>query len=162
MEKKYFVNPIEFTAAISTVAIAAVIACCLLYIRRPVSALVFFVIALLFFKVSLTAGAIITINPNGINRSVLGKVRNTFTWDEISEVGVAGSRIFNKGNKEKSGTLYIYFSKTPMTDEERFQMMLKWPPKDKIYLEHDKYRMDFIQTMYGKKVQTYNTGSLKI
>ena len=162
MEKKYFVNPIEFTAAISTVAAAAVIACSLLYIRRPVSALVFFAIALLFFKVSFTAGAIITINPNGITRSVLGKVRNTFTCVEISEVGVAGSRIFNKGNKEKSGTLYIYFSKTPMTDEERFQMMLKWPPKDKIYLEHDKYRMDFIQTMYGKKVQTYNTGSLKI
>ncbi|MBT9777339.1 hypothetical protein GPL15_12575 [Clostridium sp. MCC353] len=162
MEKKYFVNPVEFTAAMCTVIVSAVISCSLVYIRRPVSALVFFLIALLFLKVSFTTGAKITINPDRITRSVLGKTTISFTWDEISEVGVAGSRIFNKGNKEKSGTLYIYFSKTPMTDEERFQMMLKWPPKDKIYLEHDKYRMDFIQTMYGKKVQKYNTGSLKI
>lgn len=162
MQKKYFVNPIEFTAAITTVIVTAVIAVCLLSIKRPVSALVFFFISLIFTKVSLTTGAKITINPEGVSRSVFGKVTKSFAWDQISEVGVAGSRIFAKGNKEKNGTLYIYFSQVPLTDQERFQMMLKWPPKDKIYLEHDKYRMDFIQTMYGKKVQKYNTGSLKI
>ena len=161
MQKKYFVNPLEFTAALTTVVVSAVLACSLIFIGRPGSALLFIVIALLFLKVSLTAGAKVAIGPDGITRSVLGKTVLSFTWDEIAEVGVAGSRIFNKGNKEKSGTLYIYFSKTPMDDQERFQMMLKWPPKDKIYLEHDKYRMDFIQVLYGKTIQKYNAGRLK-
>lgn len=162
MEKKYFVNPVEFTAAISTVIVAFTMAFSLLYIKRPVSALFFFGIALLFLKVSFTTGAKITISPEGITRSVLGKATKTLTWDEITEVGVAGSRIFNKGSKEKCGTLYIYFSKTPMDDQERFQMMLKWPPKDKLYLQYDQYRMDFIQALYNQKVHTYNTGSLKV
>lgn len=162
MQKSYFVNPVEFAVAMCTAVVAAVIACCLIYISRPVSALVFFGISLLFFKVSATTGAKITIDPETITRSLFGRVTESFRWDEVVEVGVAGSRIFPKGNPNKSGALYIYFSKTELTDDERFQMMLNWPPKDKLYLAHDKDRMDFIQVLYGKKIQKYNTGSTKV
>ena len=41
-------------------------------------------------------------------------------------------------------------------------MMLYWPPKDKLYLQHDKYRMDFIQSIYGRKIQKFNTGKVKV
>lgn len=35
MQKKYFVNPLEFTAALTTVVVSAVLACSLIFIGRP-------------------------------------------------------------------------------------------------------------------------------
>ena len=162
MEKKYFVNPTQLAAAGATALATAVLAVTLMGLRRPVSALVFLVIAVVFGRIALETGAWIVVNPDGVSRRLFGRTAMSMTWDEMGEVGVAGARIFNKGNPDKTGTLYIYFSRTPMTEEERFSMMLSWPPKDKLYLQHDKYRMDFIQSIYGRKIQKFNTGKVKV
>ena len=105
MEKKYFVNPTQLAAAGATALATAVLAVTLMGLRRPVSALVFLVIAVVFGRIALETGAWIVVNPDGVSRRLFGRTTMSMTWDEMGEVGVAGARIFNKGNPDKTGTL---------------------------------------------------------
>lgn len=161
MNKQHFlVHPFKLAVSLATALTAAVLGFSLIAIR-PVSAAVFFAISLLFLLVALSAGAMISVEPEGVRRQVLGKTTKFLSWEEIAEIGVAGSRIFAKSKKDKTGTLYIYLSERILTDEDRFQMMLNWPPKNQIYLQHTKARLDALQLHWSKKIQSYNAGNLK-
>lgn len=162
MEQNYFVNPLELAIAAATAAGSGAIAGVCLFLGRFLSALVFLAIALLFFKIALDAGAKISVGKDGVSRRLLGKTTHSFKWEEISETGAAGSKILNKGNPNKTGTVYIYFSPTALDDNERFDMMLKWPPKDKLYLRYSEARLNFIKTVCGMDIVGYNIGKLKI
>ena len=124
--------------------------------------MVFLAIALLFFKIALDAGAKISVGKDGVSRRLFGKTTHSFKWEEIAETGAAGSKILNKGNPNKTGTVYIYFSPTALDDNERFDMMLRWPPKDKLYLRYSEARLNFIKTVCGMDIVGYNIGKLKI
>ena len=162
MEQNYFVNPLELAIAAATAAGSGAIAGVCLFLGRFLSALVFLAIALLFFKIALDAGAKISVGKDGVSRRLLGKTTHSFKWEAIAETGAAGSKILNKGNPNKTGTVYIYFSPTALDDNERFDMMLKWPPKDKLYLRYSEARLNFIKTVCGMDIVGYNIGKLKI
>ena len=162
MEQNYFVNPLELAIAAATAAGSGAIAGVCLFLGRFLSALVFLAIALLFFKIALDAGAKISVGKDGVSRRLLGKTTHSFKWEEIAEPGAAGSKILNKGNPNKTGTVYIYFSPTALDDNERFDMMLKWPPKDKLYLRYSEARLNFIKTVCGMDIVGYNIGKHKI
>lgn len=162
MEQTYFVSPREFAVSAATAAGSAAIAVICIILGRYLSALVFAVITLVFLKMTLDAGARLSVGQTGITRRLFGKITHQISWEELSEVGIAGSKVFNKGNPAKTGTVYIYFSKEPMDDQERFNMMLKWPPKDKLYLSYNRSRLDFVKTVSGKEITGYNIGKLKV
>ena len=162
MEQNYFVNPLELAIAAATAAGSGAIAGVCLFLGRFLSALVFLAIALLFFKIALDAGAKISVGKDGVSRRLLGKTTHSFKWEEIAETGAAGSKILNKGNPNKTGTVYIYFSPTALDDNDRFDMMLRWPPKDKLYLRYSEARLNFIKTVCGMDIVGYNIGKLKI
>ena len=162
MEQNYFVNPLELAIAAATAAGSGAIAGVCLFLGRFLSALVFLAIALLFFKIALDAGAKISVGKDGVSRRLLGKTTHAFKWEEIAETGAAGSKILNKGNPNKTGTVYIYFSPMALDDNERFDMMLKWPPKDNLYLRYSEARLNFIKTVCGMDIVGYNIGKLKI
>ena len=84
------------------------------------------------------------------------------TWNEIAEVDVIGSKVLNRNNTKKCGTLYLIFSPEKLDDDKRFDMMIKWPPKDKIYLKFTKDRLMDLQWFYSKPVEKYNIGMLDI
>ena len=162
MEQNYFVNPLELAIAAATAAGSGAIAGVCLFLGRFLSALVFLAIALLFFKIALDSGAKISVGNDGVSRRRFGKTTHSFKWHEIPETGAAGSKILNKGNPNKTGTVYIYFSPTALDDNDRFDMMLKWPPKDKLYLRYSEARLNFIKTVCGMDIVGYNIGKLKI
>lgn len=160
-ESRYIVYPLQLIVSLATIAIAAPLAITTWIMKSIGTAILFTCITLLFILISLSNGSVISIGPEGISRSVLGKITKTLRWEEIAEVGVAGSKVFRQLNKQKTGTMYIYFSEETMTEDERFQMMFNWPPKGKLYLQYKKPRIESIRAFWKGTITTYNTGDLK-
>lgn len=162
MQEHFYVNPFKCVIATIIFIILFLLAVIMFLIGRPISAIVFLTLGSVYVYVALMYGMKITIDETGISRSVLGITILKFSWEEIEEIGVCGTRVFNKNHKEKSGTLYIYTSCNEMSDEERFDMILKWPPRNKIYLLYSQHHLQIMQMMSGKKTELYNSGDLKI
>ena len=161
-EKKYFVNDTLFAFGLIYFVFLTAIAMALLTIGRYFSAIVFALLGLPFLVVAFRYGSLVKVGKDGVELSFLWIKRRSFTWDEINEVLVAGTKVLNRGNEKKCGTLYMIFSKEQMEDEERFQTMLNWPPKDKIYVKFTKDRLMDIQWFYSAPIARYNVGMLDI
>lgn len=160
MKKKYLIDTFKAAVCIATVLFTLTIVISLVVIHRFGSAAAFFLIGLIFIKPSLTYGAAVSVDQTGIRCFLPWKTLNYFTWNEVAEVGVAGTRLFTRKDAKNTGSLYIYISKTALTDEDRFDMMLNWPPKNLIFLTYSKQRLDEIQMRFSNKIQTYNAGDI--
>ncbi len=163
MKRQYRIDTFKAAVSLATVLFSFTISASLIIIHRFGSAAVFFLIGFIFIRPMLTYGATISVEQSGIRCFILRKTLRFFSWDEIAEVGVAGTKIFHKKDTKKTGTLYIYISKVALTDEDRFDMMLNWPPKkDVIFLTYSKQRLDAIQMLFSNKIQTYNAGDIRL
>lgn len=160
--KKYRVNSSLFALGIGYSAFLVTIAVTLVVMARPVSAIIFFLLSLPFFLLIYRYGSTVCITEEGISLSFLGKERKSMKWDEIGEIAVCGQKIFNAGNKKKTGTLYIIVSREQLDDGERFDMMLKWPPRERIYFRFSREGLFEIQLHYTTPVEKYNIGMLDI
>lgn len=158
----FIVNPLISAACIAVVLLCAIVAVILTNLKDFIAALVFFIVAVIYFIVGINYFSFVSFDKNGVTLSVLGIKRRFFTWNEIAEAGVAGSKIFNKEKKKKTGTLYLYFSKEKMTENERFDMMLKFPPKDKIYLCYTEKRLKDIRWFFDGKLAYFNIGDMVV
>jgi hypothetical protein len=159
-KNSFLANPLKLIISIVTVIISLILAGTLFYIWRPGPALLFLLIAVIFLIESFFCGAIVSVSNEGIKQIMTGKCIKEFRWAEIQEIGVIGSNLFTKTAKDEHGTLYIYISKKMMNQQDRFDMILKWPPNDKIYLQYTKQRICSIQMQWNSKIDTYNTGNL--
>lgn len=161
-EKRYLVNPLRLAVALCTAAVSLVLAVTFIYLGALFPAVIFFIITAAFLAAATYPAATIIITEDGVTRkSILGR-KIYFPWNEIRETGVAGTRLFPQSDKGKAGTLYIYFSKGEMNDQQRFDMMLHWPPKDKIYLQYTAQRARDILIWWSKPFRQYNTRSEEI
>ena len=162
MERKYCVDPLKCVISAITAACFALIGGCLLDLGRWVSAAVFLALAAVFCGLAAANGATIHIDSTHIWRTVLGVKTRGICWNDVAEVVVTGTKVFNQRHPERTGNLYIYFSPQPLTDEERFGIMLKWPPEGKIYLLYNAKRILEIQTIWSSKIQTFNAGNIAL
>lgn len=162
MKNKFRIDNFKAGVSIATLLFCSLISVSQIIIHRFGSAAVFFLVGLIFIKPILTYGATISVDQSGIRCHFLSKTLKNFTWDEVAEVGVAGTRIFAKKASKNPGTIYLYISKSTMTDEDRFDMMLNWPKKDIIFLTYSKQRLDAIQMRFSNKIQTYNAGDIRL
>ncbi|MDK2968053.1 MULTISPECIES: hypothetical protein [Lacrimispora] len=162
MKKSYLVDTFKAAVSIATVLFSLTIVISLIIIHRFGSAAVFFLIGLIFIKPVFTYAAFVSVDQTGIRLFLPWKTLQCFTWSEIAEVGVAGTRLFTKKESKNAGSLYIYISKTTLTDDDRFDMMLHWPPKNQIFLTYSKQRLDEIQMRFSNKIQTYNAGDIHL
>ena len=64
------------------------------------------------------------------------------------------------GKKKKTGDKYLYFSPEKLDADERFQMIVKWPPKDKLYAEYSERLLAYALAIWGKELETYNVEDL--
>ena len=160
MTNRFMVHPLKLAVSLATALFSAAMALCLAGLGRWGASLLFLAVAALFLSVSLVFGAFITVDAGGVRRSVLGKVSRELPWDRIAEVGVAGSKIFNRNNPKKTGSLYIYFSPVPMTEEQRFDMMLNGPPREQLFFLYTEQRINAVQLLWSGEIQTYNSGDL--
>ncbi len=161
MKKNYRIDSLKAAVSCGTLLFSFTIGVCLIIIHRFGSAAIFFLIGLIFLKPMLTFGAKVSVDQTGIRAYIPWKTLRFFSWNEIAEVGVAGTKIIKRKDSKKTGTLYIYISKVALTDEDRFDMMLNWPPKDVIFLTYSKQRLDAIQMLFSNKIKTYNAGDLR-
>ncbi len=159
---RFFVNPTLLLVALATWAILTISAVVVLPLGRYVSAAIFFLIGLLFLAVAVGNGIVVSVEPEGLARSVLGRRVNLLPWEQIRELGVCGTKPFHAEKTDRVGTLYIYAASEHLTDKERFDMVLRWPPKDKVYLLYSEERLTAIQLRWSGKITLYNSGSLRI
>ena len=47
-----------------------------------------------------------------------------------------------------------------MTKKQRFDMIVKWPPKKMIYVEYQEKGLEYIMSVWGKELKTYNVEDL--
>ncbi|MGN1164106.1 MAG: hypothetical protein ACI4S4_04770, partial [Candidatus Ornithospirochaeta sp.] len=144
-EKKYFVNGTLLLFALVYFAFLSAVSIALASIGRYFSAVVFGILALLFLAMGFRYGSVVRVGKGGVELKFLWMRRRFLLWSEVAEVLVAGTKVMNRGNTKKCGTLYMVFSPVEMDDDERFQTMLHWPPKDKIFLKFTKDRLMDIQ-----------------
>lgn len=158
MQNRYLIDPLKFVIALLT-AIALILLGAVAWMsNRYVSMAIYFLLGGVFLYVVFIYGSIVTVSERGVVCRFAGITRHSFLWTNISEVGVVGTKVFNRVNPKKTGSLYIYFSPTFMDDKERFDLVMKWPPSKLIFLKYNKKRMDSIQIIWSRKITEYNTG----
>ncbi|MCH1982043.1 hypothetical protein MCG98_05635 [Ruminococcus sp. OA3] len=159
----YQVHTIKFIIFLLTGIVLCGCAVQSFLLSYPLVGMLLAMLALFYLGISFfSAGAFVTVNEDGVRLHALGITLKKFRWDDIKEVGIAGTKVFNRKKKEKCGSVYFYFCKKEMNDEERFDMCLKWPPTACIYLHFDNRKFDYIQSKWNKKIVTYNVGNLMI
>ena len=84
--------------------------------------------------------------------------------NEIAEVGVMGTSPFYKGEKwrkSRTGTIYLYFSKEKLTNNDRHELCLRWKPQI-IRLRYSKDRAFQVQTFWDSELKKYHIGKLEL
>ncbi|MBR6085781.1 MAG: hypothetical protein IKP61_09255 [Spirochaetales bacterium] len=160
--RKHLVNNVMFIVGVSYFVVLVAVSIALLTISRPVSALIFFLIALPFVLLAFRYGSTVTFDENGVNLRFLGIKRNQIRWKDLKDVCVCGTRVLNRINRNKCGTIYMIFTDKHIPENKLLDMMLKWPPKGKIYLKFTKDRLLEVQMHWSRPVQKFNIGSLDI
>ena len=122
-------------------------------------AIVFLAIAIAFGFVLFLSASFVSIDREAVRLAFLGLKRKELLWSDIRELGLIGEDVFSR-SKKKSGHKYIYFSPYEMNPDERFQMIVKWPPKDMIYTEYSERSLEYCMSIWGKQLKTYNVEDL--
>ena len=128
--------------------------------RAWLPAAVFLVFAFLFGFVLVRYGSVLHIDDEKLELKFLGLSRKVMPWSQVREVGLIGENVFNHGKKKKTGDKYLYFSPVKLNADERFQMIVKWPPQDKLYAEYSEKLLAYAMTIWGKELETNNVEDL--
>ena len=135
-------------------------------------AAVFLAIAALFGFLCGRYGSVLHIDDEKLELKFLGLSRKTMPWSQIREVGLIGENVFNGGGsapsggsapggkRKKTGDKYLYFSPVSMDADERFRMIVRWPPRDKLYAEYSEELLAYAMTKWGRELETYNVEDL--
>lgn len=158
--KCYIVNPVK--CCLSLVIALFFASYGIYYVRNAlwVESAFFLCMAGLFSTLVYQNASLLVISKAGICLRFLFISRIQLSWEEIQEVGVIGDRLFNQGKKKHVGTKYIYFSKEKLTEAERFELGLKWPPRHIAYLSYSEGRMYWAEFYWRKPISRYNVGDL--
>lgn len=162
MEHRFCVHPFKLALSLGCSLFFALMGGFMFPMGRWGSATIFLILAFIFGGVALLAGSMVHVSEKGLRRTTLGIKTKELSWAQVAEVGITGTKVFNQRHPEKTGSMFIYFSETHLTDEDRFNLMLKWPPMDKLYLLYTPQRFHAIQMLWDAKVETYNVGDLPL
>ncbi|MDL2233954.1 hypothetical protein LJC63_10325 [Ruminococcaceae bacterium OttesenSCG-928-L11] len=108
------------------------------------------------------SGSSLYIGKEYLEQRFLGFRIRTLAWRDVKEVGIVGTKVFNRRNPDKTGTKYIYFSRDTMDDDERFHMCFSWPPVQVLYMQYTHERITSVQTIWDSQLELFNVGSLEI
>ena len=156
---------VDFGKAAVCLAVGAVLiitAAVMLYQRKWGALGVFLVVSLPYLAVGVWNASEICWDREGVFRKVFGISVKKVPWSGIREIGVMGTKVFNGRNPKKTGRMYIYFSEKALSDKERFDTMLRWPPLNKMYLLYQADRIDALRRCYEGRIETYNVGDLEL
>lgn len=127
---------------------------------ETVGAAVFAILGVLFFREFLKSARNVSISRKGVESSFFGLKKRFLSWEQIAEMGLIGEKVFSK-KENKTGDKYMYFATHKRTADERFQMIVAWPPvDDTIYVEYTAQLMEKAQFFYKHQFETYNVRDL--
>lgn len=161
MSGKFFVDKLKFVV-LSAFALVFLLCAAALWLadsRAAAGGCVLLAAVYLYFAAQNAAQ--ILVDGTGVSRSFLWFAPTHCSWDELREVGVFGNKVFNRSDPKKTGSLYIYFSPQKMTADERFNMILRWPPK-LIYFSYSRQALDLVRYLWNRELVGYNIGELKL
>lgn len=159
MVKTVRVDKIKCTLLALSSLLFLICALALFMSGSPVPAALCLLLAFIYAAAAAFNGATVRIDSDGVSRRILWFPAQACRWDEMKEVGVFGTKLFNRRNPSKTGTLYLYVSKQNMTDDQRFQMVLRWPPKQ-IYFAFHSADLELIRRFWPRDIVGYNVGDL--
>lgn len=136
-------------------------AAALLCTGSPAAAAACLIFSSIYLLGAVLNGAAVQIGPEGISRRILWFTPKCYYWDQLEEIGVFGTKLFHRQNSDKVGTLYMYASTEAMTEEQRFRMVLRWPPKQ-IYFAFNASHLELIRCFWTKDIVGYNVGELRL
>ena len=180
MEHRYIVHPAKLAASLPTGILLLWGGVAQLSTRLWWCGLLFIAFGVLFLLVAALYGRVVHVGPSGVRWTLLGRELRSRTWEQIGEIGVVGTRVFNgsggrnaapsgqsgreglfgPAKRSHIGTPYLYFSEESLTEEQRFTLALKWPPRNMIFLRFTAERVAYVQSSSRKYVEHYNTGDL--
>lgn len=114
-------------------------------------------LAAVYLRLALKNGGVLILDDAGVHQVCFGREVRCWNWNEISEYGVMGTRVFGTKKRVNKGTRYVYFSEKAMDSEERFQMCLSWPPKRCAYASYTEELMRDAKRRMGTAPVYYNT-----
>lgn len=156
MKRRFYADPFK-CAMLTTTALAFVLfAAALFYTASLFSAIVCLLFACVYGYGAAVNGIRLEFTADGIQRHFLCLPPNLIPWKEIREVGICGARLWRG-----PGTLYLYLSPSQMTEEERFQMVLRWSPKE-LRLRYHPPCLDALSPFWEGKIELYNTGKFTL
>jgi len=161
-QKNFIVDPYKYGVAAATCIVSLALGITLLTIHRMGSSFVFLAIAAVFAYIAFLNGSTVRLTKEGVSLHFWKISRKFVPWPEIREVGVAGTKYIRQKNKDDVGSVFIYFSKKEMSDEERNQMLFAWPPKDMIYMRFIDERLFQAQLFYPGKIIFYHSGKIHL
>lgn len=122
-------------------------------------------VCIAFFAVYICLAAmnatVIRIDEIGV-RKVFPRSGNYLLWTNINEVGVVGTKVIGSSEKKHTGSKYIYFSENVHSEDELFDLCLRWPPVNVPYIRFTHKRIARIQSLWSREITMFNTGSLHI
>lgn len=161
MSKIVHVDRVKWAALSAFSALFLVCSLSLFLVGNLVASVFCLFLAFVYAAAAALNGARICINADGISRRILWFPSKFFRWSQLQEVGVFGTKLFNQRNPNKTGTLYLYFATQAMTDDQRFQMVLRWPPRQ-IYLAFHPDDLELIRLFWNGDIIGYNVGNLAL
>ncbi|MCC8121406.1 MAG: hypothetical protein LIO42_05405 [Oscillospiraceae bacterium] len=145
-------------------------ACCTLFVLLGIGFVVssLWILAVLCFLLGAVYGWVflqnacrIQLGEETVERRLFGRPLKCLTWTQVGEVGVVGLKLFGP-NKKRVGTRYIYFAPEKMTEEQRFNMCLKWPPKEGVYMRFSPQRLQAVKERWKIPLAQCNAGEIEI
>ena len=126
-------------------------------LRYAVLAVITISLGIIYLGLAMKNGAVLVLDDAGIRRMCLGREIRRWSWSEIREYGIMGTRVFGSQKAINNGTRYIYFSENTMDDQERFKMALNWPPKKCAYALYTDELMHSAKTRLEIEPVYFNT-----
>ena len=159
---EFMVDSGLMTVSLVTGSFLFIISITMLIEGRLLPAALFFAIGINFFYEMVRNGKVVSFEKTGISKKLLGKKCTGLNWENVVEVGVVGTKVFNQKKPEKTGRLYLYASDKKLSDEERFDMILNWPPRNLIYTLYQDDKIECLRMVWSGKIETYNVGDLQL
>lgn len=118
-------------------------------------------LATLYALVALKNGSTVSVSEEGISLYI-GRYRlRHLNWDAIKEIGVLDTKVFPaSAKKKKHGALYMYYAEHELDEKERFELCLKWPPKEMIYHRFTGEIKDSLEAYWQKEIKLYNVSDM--
>ena len=161
-EHRIMADPLKFAASLFSSVVLGFLTWRSFLLGYVLLGVVFALIAAVFLYIMVLYGSVLHVSAEGVQREFFVIPMKAYTWDQVREIGVVGTKVFNGTSKNrKTGRRYIYISPEEMDEESRFKMTLEWPPrKDILYCIYSRQHIDALQYFWSRPIEKYNAGDI--